>query len=187
MSLVTSSVSVFLLSSSERTPVSQRNQVRCIVGTTNASRGWHQYLVGNRCRDKSYSTTPSRSHHPAGHYAGKSWSTTHPRRPMLLRAADRHKDQTYYLSSISEQSLARSFFPLATLSKIQVRELAHKFELPTANREESMGICFVGEKRKFSNFLCASLSLSCAIVSLVLLDSPVHLTESWTYHQFVHW
>ena len=37
--------------------------------------------------------------------------------------------------------------------KKNVRELARKYNLPTANREESMGICFVGEKRKFDGFL----------------------------------
>ena len=67
---------------------------------------------------------------------------------------DRSKDQTYYLSAISEESLSRSLFPLADFKKVEVRAMAQKWALPTAEREESMGICFVGEKRKFDSFLC---------------------------------
>ncbi|KZT09561.1 tRNA 5-methylaminomethyl-2-thiouridylate-methyltransferase [Laetiporus sulphureus 93-53] len=100
-----------------------------------------------------------------GHYADKSWSPT-PRllsymisgkmataRPQLLRAKDRTKDQTYYLSAIPEPSLARAIFPLAPYTKMEVRALAKKWGLPTAEREESMGICFIGEKRRFENFV----------------------------------
>lgn len=39
------------------------------------------------------------------------------------------------------------------MTKARVRELAAKYELPTAHRAESMGICFVGEKRRFEDFL----------------------------------
>ncbi|KAI0797492.1 tRNA-specific 2-thiouridylase, partial [Abortiporus biennis] len=100
-----------------------------------------------------------------GHYARKGWSSppsllSHlvssaqtPIRPKLLRPLDRHKDQTFYLSSISEESLARSIFPIAHLNKPEVRKLAHEWGLPTAERDESMGICFVGQKRRFDDFL----------------------------------
>jgi tRNA-5-taurinomethyluridine 2-sulfurtransferase len=95
-----------------------------------------------------------------GHYARKSWSSSEPSiaqtaRPMLLRPADRNKDQTYYLSHIPESSLARTLFPLAPYTKPQVRDMAREWALPTAERGESMGICFVGQKRRFSDFLCA--------------------------------
>jgi len=95
----------------------------------------------------------------AGHYASKDWKDQDGvSRPRLLRPRDVAKDQTYYLSSIPEQSLARALFPLGDLKKAQVRELATKWNLPTAAREESMGICFVGEKRKFHDFICQSPS-----------------------------
>jgi len=48
-------------------------------------------------------------------------------------------------------------FPLARYTKPEVRALAHKWGLPTAQREESMGICFVGEKRRFDDFLAQYL------------------------------
>ncbi|KIK69512.1 hypothetical protein GYMLUDRAFT_186565 [Collybiopsis luxurians FD-317 M1] len=86
-----------------------------------------------------------------GHYARKAWSSDG--RPQLLSAKDQIKDQSYYLSSISEQGLARALFPLGDLTKVQVRELARSYQLETAERPESMGLCFVGEKGKFSKFL----------------------------------
>lgn len=84
-----------------------------------------------------------------GHYAHVAWSKQadgQAARPMLMRAQDRTKDQTYYLSSVAEDRLAHAHFPLAHLLKSQVRELARKHSLPTAERRESMGICFVGTR-----------------------------------------
>lgn len=92
-----------------------------------------------------------------GHYARKSWATSPSgvSRPQLLRGKDPGKDQSYYLSSISEQGLCRALFPIGDLTKPEVRELAKKHNLPTAERAESMGLCFIGEKAKFSDFICA--------------------------------
>ncbi|EJD02272.1 tRNA-methyltransferase [Fomitiporia mediterranea MF3/22] len=90
-----------------------------------------------------------------GHYAGVGWIQSGPLRPRprLVRAVDRDKDQTYFLSSITESSLEKAIFPLHRLRKTEVRELAAQYKLPTAERCESMGICFVGEKRRFEDFL----------------------------------
>ncbi|EAU88908.2 tRNA (5-methylaminomethyl-2-thiouridylate)-methyltransferase [Coprinopsis cinerea okayama7 len=88
-----------------------------------------------------------------GHYARKTWSEGPNARPKLVRPADGHKDQTYYLSSISESGLQRALFPINHLQKPQVRELAQKHDLHNAQRPDSVGICFVGEKAKFHNFL----------------------------------
>lgn len=94
-----------------------------------------------------------------GHYARKTWDSsdryTKPR-PMLRKPLDSTKDQTYYLSSISENSLSRALFPLSQLTKTQVRNLAIEWKLPTATRDESMGLCFVGERKRFSEFICKS-------------------------------
>ena len=70
-----------------------------------------------------------------------------------MRSADKHKDQTYFLSSISETGLRRALFPIGHLTKPEVRELAKQHDLSTAERPDSVGICFVGERRKFSGFL----------------------------------
>ena len=74
-------------------------------------------------------------------------------RPQLLRSWDPTKDQNYYLSAIPEKGLERALFPLGELTKADVREIAGVAGLPTAQRDESMGICFVGQKRKFNEFL----------------------------------
>lgn len=70
-----------------------------------------------------------------------------------MRPSDRSKDQTYYLAGIPEKSLARTLFPIAHLSKSEVKAKAQEWGLPTAQRPESMGICFVGEKKRFDSFL----------------------------------
>lgn len=63
----------------------------------------------------------------------------------LLRAIDENKDQTYFLYRVSEDALSHTLFPLGDLTKPQVREEAKKRGLITANKKESMGICFVGK------------------------------------------
>lgn len=70
-----------------------------------------------------------------------------------MRSSDPSKDQTYYLSSISESGLDKALFPLADVSKNQVREIARAAGLHNAFRDESMGLCFVGERRRFNDFL----------------------------------
>ena len=63
----------------------------------------------------------------------------------LLKAKDEDKDQTYFLHQIAQEQLAHVLFPIGAYTKPDVRKLAHDFHLPTAEREESMGICFIGE------------------------------------------
>ncbi len=89
-----------------------------------------------------------------GHYAATSWthSGSIPR-PKLVRPIDRKKDQTYFLSAVSEAGLRRALFPLARLTKPEVRVLAKQRGLATAKRPDSVGICFVGQKTKFDQFL----------------------------------
>lgn len=63
----------------------------------------------------------------------------------LLRAVDRRKDQSYVLSVMGQQQLARALFPVGEFSKAQVRELAREFGLPTAARQDSQDLCFLGD------------------------------------------
>ncbi|MDK7186731.1 tRNA 2-thiouridine(34) synthase MnmA [Facklamia hominis] len=70
----------------------------------------------------------------------------------LLRGADSNKDQTYFLSQLSQEQLARSLFPIGHLEKKQVREIARDAGLATANKKDSTGVCFIGE-RNFNEFL----------------------------------
>lgn len=63
----------------------------------------------------------------------------------LQEAKDKNKDQTYFLHQLNQEQLKSVLFPIGNYNKEQVRKLATKFDLPTAQKEESMGICFVGE------------------------------------------
>jgi tRNA (5-methylaminomethyl-2-thiouridylate)-methyltransferase len=65
---------------------------------------------------------------------------------------DAVKDQTYFLSALSQEQLSKAAFPLGAYTKNQVRELAQRFDLPTKNRKDSQGVCFLG-KLKFDDFL----------------------------------
>ena len=67
-------------------------------------------------------------------------------------APDPIKDQTYFLSNLNQKQLNNCIFPIGHLIKREVRELAEKFDLPTKNRKDSQGICFLG-KLKFDEFI----------------------------------
>jgi tRNA-specific 2-thiouridylase len=62
---------------------------------------------------------------------------------QLLRGVDKNKDQSYALWGIRQSSLSRTIFPLGDLTKPQVRDLARKFKLQTADKKESQEICFI--------------------------------------------
>ena len=78
---------------------------------------------------------------------------------FLARAKDSFKDQTYFLHEVSEKEFDRCIFPLADLTKNEVREIALKQNLITADKKDSVGICFVGE-RNLKDFLNRFLSFS---------------------------
>lgn len=63
----------------------------------------------------------------------------------LAQAVDSKKDQTYFLYRMPPSSARRVLFPLGEYRKPAVRELARDFQLPTASRPDSMGLCFVGK------------------------------------------
>lgn len=70
----------------------------------------------------------------------------------LKRAPDAVKDQTYFLSRLTQAQLSRILFPIGHLTKAEVRALAQKFELPNRERHDSQGICFLG-KIKYPEFV----------------------------------
>lgn len=70
----------------------------------------------------------------------------------LICAPDPIKDQTYFLAYLKQHQLARAMFPIGHLHKEQVRELAYQYDLPTKDRKDSQGICFLG-KLKFQEFI----------------------------------
>jgi tRNA-specific 2-thiouridylase len=72
--------------------------------------------------------------------------------PILLKARDRTKDQSYFLHAVGAADFARVLFPLGDLGKSEVRGLARRAGLAVAEKRDSTGICFIGE-RPFAEFL----------------------------------
>ncbi|TAK65825.1 MAG: tRNA 2-thiouridine(34) synthase MnmA [Bacteroidetes bacterium] len=79
-----------------------------------------------------------------GHYA-RVWVDETTKRYNLSRPLDGNKDQTYALWGLSQEALRKTIFPIGELTKPQVRELAVKYGLKTATKEESFEICFVAD------------------------------------------
>jgi tRNA-specific 2-thiouridylase len=71
---------------------------------------------------------------------------------QLLRGIDDNKDQTYFLSQVSKEQLKNVLFPVGELTKQEIRNIASELGLITANKKDSTGICFIGE-RNFTKFL----------------------------------
>ena len=74
-------------------------------------------------------------------------------RTLLRAAADGDKDQSYFLFDLSDEQRARAEFPLGAMTKDGVRELAREFDLPTADKPESMDLCFVTEGESYRDVL----------------------------------
>ncbi|MDO8557923.1 MAG: tRNA 2-thiouridine(34) synthase MnmA [bacterium] len=66
-------------------------------------------------------------------------------RYKLAVAKDKNKDQSYFLYRLGQKELSRTLFPIGEYDKPKVRMLARKFGLPTADKPDSQGVCFVGE------------------------------------------
>lgn len=84
------------------------------------------------------------THLATGHYAQVELSDTS-KQYELRMSKDTDKDQTYFLHQLNQEQLSHVLFPIGKYTKTQVRALAKKLKLPTAERAESMGICFIGE------------------------------------------
>lgn len=85
-----------------------------------------------------------------GHYCGIDHAADG--RHYLLKARDCGKDQTYFLNQVTQPQLERVLFPLADMQKDEVRKIALANGLATAEKKDSTGICFIGE-RNFRKFL----------------------------------
>ena len=70
----------------------------------------------------------------------------------LLRGADPNKDQSYFLAMMTQHQVKHALFPAGEMLKPEVRDVARRFDLPTAEKKDSQGICFIGNI-KMSDFL----------------------------------
>ncbi len=80
-----------------------------------------------------------------GHYAKT-------KNGKLYRGIDKNKDQSYFLAQVSNKQLEDVLFPIGDMEKTEVRKIAKDYNLITANKKDSTGICFIGE-RHFKDFL----------------------------------
>lgn len=90
-----------------------------------------------------------------GHYCRKEQAVDSEGRPLtdkdgkpvyrILAGADPNKDQSYFLCQLTEEQLAKAMFPIGDIEKPEVRRLAKEADLPSAEKKDSQGICFVGK------------------------------------------
>lgn len=91
-----------------------------------------------------------------GHYARINYNQA-TKTYQLLKGIDDNKDQSYFLYQLNQNQLKFSLFPLGNKTKVEVRALALKYQLPIATKKDSTGICFIGN-RNFQTFLANYLS-----------------------------
>lgn len=84
-----------------------------------------------------------------GHYAKR---VDKDGKTYLLKSFDTNKDQTYFLSQLTQEQISSCLFPLGDIDKKEVRRIAKELGLAVASKKDSTGICFIGE-RNFRNFL----------------------------------
>ena len=90
-----------------------------------------------------------------GHYCRKIQATGPDGKPLtdangqpvwsILEGSDPNKDQSYFLCQLTQEQLAAAMFPIGDLPKPEVRRLAKEADLPSADKKDSQGICFVGK------------------------------------------
>jgi tRNA-uridine 2-sulfurtransferase len=86
-----------------------------------------------------------------GHYARLAHNPDHPY--QLLRGVDALKDQSYVLHALTQKQLGAALFPLGDYTKQEVRQIAHRYNLPVAERPDSQDLCFVGADGDYRQFL----------------------------------
>lgn len=87
-----------------------------------------------------------------GHYARHREPEASGGRAQILRGADPNKDQSYFLSLMTQHQAAHAMFPTGEMLKPAVRDTAKRFNLPVAKKKDSQGICFLGQI-KMTDFL----------------------------------
>lgn len=83
-----------------------------------------------------------------GHYATRYEYTNHANKTNvyeLRESRDKEKDQSYFLYTLGQEQLGHTLFPVGGYTKPEVRKLAKKFNLPTAEKKDSQGLCFIGK------------------------------------------
>ncbi|WP_298343226.1 tRNA 2-thiouridine(34) synthase MnmA [uncultured Algibacter sp.] len=91
----------------------------------------------------------------------------------LLAGVDNNKDQSYFLCQLSQEQLAKSLFPIGELTKPEVRDIATKLDLVTADKKDSQGLCFIG-KVKLPDFLQQQLKPKEGVIVEVSKEQDIY-------------
>jgi len=91
----------------------------------------------------------------------------------LLAGVDGNKDQSYFLCQLSQEQLSKALFPIGELTKPQVREIAAKLDLVTAEKKDSQGLCFIG-KVKLPDFLQQQLKPKEGVIVEVSKEEDIY-------------
>jgi tRNA-uridine 2-sulfurtransferase len=94
----------------------------------------------------------------------------------LLAGVDKNKDQSYFLCQLSQEQLAKALFPIGELTKPQVREIAAKMDLVTAEKKDSQGLCFIGKVR-LPEFLQQKLQPKEGIIYEIDRNNDIYATK----------
>jgi tRNA-specific 2-thiouridylase len=123
-----------------------------VFGAYARAEGFTAVATGHYARRVADDAAPDADHDSDGAPGGAADGAPAPAegvRPQwaLLEGADRNKDQSYFLSLLSQEQLGAARFPIGHLTKPEVRALAVEHRLATARKKDSQGICFIGEVR----------------------------------------
>ncbi len=99
---------------------------------------------------------------------------------QLLAGKDDNKDQSYFLCQLSQDQLAKSLFPIGELTKPEVREIATKLDLVTAEKKDSQGLCFIGKVR-LPEFLQQQLQPKEGLIYEIDSENPLYTKELPTF------
>ena len=112
-----------------------------------------------------------------GHYCRKNTIVENGREVhRLLAGVDGNKDQSYFLCQLSQEQLGKALFPIGELTKPQVREIAAKMELVTAEKKDSQGLCFIGKVR-LPEFLQQQLQPKEGVIYEIDANAATYQTE----------
>jgi len=112
-----------------------------------------------------------------GHYCQKSEFNKDGKTIFQLRAgADQNKDQSYFLCQLNQYQLSKALFPIGHLQKSEVRKIAEKQDLVTANKKDSQGLCFIG-KVHLPDFLQQQLSPKSGDIIEIPKDSTIYKSK----------
>lgn len=95
---------------------------------------------------------------------------------QLLAGIDGNKDQSYFLCQLSQEQLSKALFPIGELTKPEVREIASKLDLITADKKDSQGLCFIGKVR-LPEFLQQKLQPKEGNIVEISAEEPVYYQE----------